>query len=307
MASFAREVARRIFASELRDSDLSFRENEDQYAPLYLITPTGARCNRVLLVGTLTERDNLGDDVEYWRGRVVDPTGSIFVYAGQYQPDAAQALAGTEPPAFVAVVGKPSVYETEDGTRLISIRAESVQRVDAETRDRWIAESAARTLDRIEAFRAFLGMGGADSFSSGEELLKGPPAPEDVADIGKAQLHYSPDLERYRTMVVEALESLKGEISEPEAEASEQKVGVTPKAVPEKREGAIADTAIEEDEEMDYESFDTEPREEVDEPEEMREAAKGAFRFGEEEEDLEEIEDSSFLLKDRGPSSRKRR
>jgi RPA family protein len=86
MASFAREVARRVYAQELRDSDLSFRENEDQYAPLYLITPTGARCNRVLVVGTLTEKDNLGDDVEYWRGRVADPTGSIFVYAGQYSP-----------------------------------------------------------------------------------------------------------------------------------------------------------------------------------------------------------------------------
>ncbi len=223
MASFAREVARRIFSQELRDSDLSFRENEDQYAPLYLITPTGARCNRVLLVGTLTEKDNIGDDVEYWRGRVADPTGSIFVYAGQYQPDAAQALSATEPPAFVAVVGKPSVYETEDGTRLISIRAESVQRVDSETRDRWVLESAARTLERLEAFWAFLGMGGADAFSSSDELLKKPQAPEDVADIGKAHLHYSTDLERYRLMVVKALESLKGEISEPRVEAPETK------------------------------------------------------------------------------------
>lgn len=223
MAGFAREVARRIFASELRDSDLSFRENEDQYAPLYLITPTGARCNRVLLVGTLTEKDNLGDDVEYWRGRVADPTGSIFVYAGQYQPDAAQALSGTEPPAFVAVVGKPSVYETEDGTRLISVRAESIQRVDADTRDRWVLESAARTLDRLEAFKAFLEMGGSNAFSSGDELLKKPPAPEDVADIGKAHLHYSPDLERYRQMVVKALFALKGEISEPRSEAADSK------------------------------------------------------------------------------------
>lgn len=228
MASFAREVARRVFAQELRDSDLSFRENEDQYAPLYLITPTGARCNRVLVVGTLTEKDNLGDDVEYWRGRVADPTGSIFVYAGQYQPDAAQALAGTEPPAFIAVVGKPSVYETEDGTRLISIRAESVQRVDAETRDLWVLESAARTLDRLGAFKAFLGMGGADAFSSGDELLKNPQATGDVADIGKAHLHYSLDLERYRQMVAKALESLKGEISEPKVEIADFKAGKEP-------------------------------------------------------------------------------
>jgi RPA family protein len=107
MASFAREVARRVYAQELRDSDLSFRENEDQYAPLYLITPTGARCNRVLVVGTLTEKDNLGDDVEYWRGRVADPAGSIFVYAGQYQPDAAQALAGTEPSSASQAFTRP--------------------------------------------------------------------------------------------------------------------------------------------------------------------------------------------------------
>ena len=213
MAGFAREVARRVFASELRDSDLSFRENEEQYAPLYLITPTGARCNRVLVVGTLTEKDNLGDDVEYWRGRVADPTGSIFVYAGQYQPEAAQALAATEPPAFVAVVGKPSVYETEDGKRLISVRAESVRRVDADTRDRWVLETAARTLDRIEAFREFVAAGGADGFSSGDELLKKSQGAGDGGDIGKALLHYSPDLERYREMVAKAADFLKGEVS----------------------------------------------------------------------------------------------
>jgi hypothetical protein len=219
MAGFAREVARRVFASELRDSDLSFRENEEQYAPLYLITPTGARCNRVLVVGTLTEKDNLGDDVEYWRGRVADPTGSIFVYAGQYQPEAAQALAATEPPAFVAVVGKPSVYETEDGKRLISVRAESVRRVDADTRDRWVLETAARTLDRIEAFSEFVAAGGADGFSSGSELLKKPSASGEGADIGKALLHYTPDLERYREMVAKAADFLKGGISGTDAGA----------------------------------------------------------------------------------------
>ncbi|MDF0591701.1 hypothetical protein [Candidatus Methanocrinis natronophilus] len=226
MAGFAREVARRIFASELRDSDLSFRENEEQYAPLYLITPTGARCNRVLVMGTLTEKDNLGDDVEYWRGRVADPTGSIFVYAGQYQPEAAQTLAATEPPAFVAVVGKPSVYETEDGKRLISVRAESVRRVDSDTRDRWVLETAARTLDRIEAFREFVEAGGADGFSSGSELLKKPSASREGVDIGKALLHYSPDLERYRVMVATAADFLEGGISGadagPKAETAER-------------------------------------------------------------------------------------
>jgi RPA family protein len=297
MASFAREVARRVYAQELRDSDLSFRENEDQYAPLYLITPTGARCNRVLVVGTLTEKDNLGDDVEYWRGRVADPTGSIFVYAGQYQPDAAQALAGTEPPAFVAVVGKPSVYETEDGTRLISIRAESVQRVDAEIRDRWVLESAARTLDRLGAFKAFLGMGGADAFSSGDELLKKPQAAGDVADIGKAHLHYSPDLERYRQMVAKALESLKGEISEPKAEV------VDPKAEKEKTGSSRAGPALE-----DEVAIGAEPEEREEDISEI-EDLEGPLNFDEDEGpwEAEGIEEEEVFFGGREKATPKKR
>jgi len=231
MAEFTREVARRIFAQELRDSDLSFRENDDQYAPLYLVSPTGARSNRVFVVGALVERDNLGDEVEYWRGRIVDPTGSILVYAGQYQPDAAQVLAATETPSFVAVVGKPSVYETDDGTRLISVRAEFIQKVDAATRDLWILDTSKRTLDRIKAFEEFLQQGGPDAFSSGEDLLSRPPVSEDVADIGKAHLHYETDLERYRDMVIRALESLgrESEKSEPEpvVEGSEEMTDLT--------------------------------------------------------------------------------
>lgn len=300
MANFAREVARRIFAQELRDSDLSFRENEDQYAPLYLVTPTGARCNRVLVVGTLTERDNLGDDVEYWRGRVVDPTSSIFVYAGQYQPDAAQVLAATEPPAFVAVVGKPSVYETEDGTRLISIRAESVQRVDADTRDRWVLESAARTLDRLGAFKTFLGQGGTDAFSSGDELLKEPQASGDVADIGKAHLHYSTDLERYRQMVAKALESLKGEIVEPKVEVAEPKTETEPFQKP---KSTRAETTQE-----DEEAVGTEPEEYEEEITELEDLEE-TLNSDEDEETggAEKIEEEEVFFGDRGKATPKKR
>ncbi len=206
MSEFTREVAGRIFSQELRDSDLTIREHEDQYAPLYLITPTGARCNRVFVVGTLTERDNVGAETDYWRGRIADPTGSILVYAGQYQPDAAQALADTELPSFVAVVGKPSVYEPEDGTRLISIRAESVQKVDAATRDRWIVDTARRTLERLDNFESSI-KEGPDAFSNGKQLMDEPS--EEISDAAKAQLYYNTDLKQYRQMVVTALQSMK--------------------------------------------------------------------------------------------------
>src|SRR5512139_187257 len=153
MTGFSREVARRIFAEELKSSNYSFRDGEDQhqYAPSYLLTPTGAKCNRVFLVGTLTEKDDIGGDTEYWRGRIIDPTGSILIYAGQYQPEAAQALANIEPPAFVAVVGKPNLFQTEDGSVIISVRAESIQKVNDATRNRWIVETAKRTHERLDS------------------------------------------------------------------------------------------------------------------------------------------------------------
>jgi RPA family protein len=106
-SGFAREVAHRIFAAEFRESNLQAKEGQDQYSPSYLITPTGAKCNRVFIVGTLTEKEDVGTDAEFWRGRIVDPTGAFFVNAGQYQPEAAQMLAKTTPPEFIAVIGKP--------------------------------------------------------------------------------------------------------------------------------------------------------------------------------------------------------
>ncbi|MCK4929252.1 MAG: DNA-binding protein, partial [Methanosarcinales archaeon] len=87
MASqYSREVAHRVFAQEFRDSDLSFKDSNDQYSPQYLLTPTGAKVNRMFIVGTLTEKEDIGTDAEYWRARVVDPTGAFIIYAGQYQP-----------------------------------------------------------------------------------------------------------------------------------------------------------------------------------------------------------------------------
>jgi len=147
-----REVARRVFAREFNDASHTFKESDDERAPVYLLLPTGERANRVFLVGTLTEKEDVGEGDEYWRGRIVDPTGTFFVYAGQYQPDAASTLRELEPPAYVAVVGKPRTYETDDGSVNVSVRPESITAVDAATRDRWVVEAATRTLERIEAF-----------------------------------------------------------------------------------------------------------------------------------------------------------
>ncbi|MDY6764257.1 MAG: DNA-binding protein [Halobacteria archaeon] len=149
--SVQRQVAKRVFAGEFRDASYTFRESDDERAPTYLLLPTGDRANRIFVVGTLTEKEDRGQDSEYWRVRVVDPTGTFLVYAGQYQPEAVDVLRKIEPPEYVAVVGKPNTYETEEGDVITSIRPESISVVDEETRDRWIAETAERTIERIES------------------------------------------------------------------------------------------------------------------------------------------------------------
>ncbi|WP_435360185.1 RPA family protein [Haloarchaeobius sp. DFWS5] len=181
-----REVAKRVFAREFNDAAYTFKESDDERAPNFALLPTGDRANRVFVVGTLTETEDIGEDSEYWRGRVVDPTGTFFVYAGQYQPEAASFLRDTEPPAYVSVVGKPRTFETDDGSVNVSLRPESITAVDEATRNRWVVETAERTLDRLDAF-------------------------EDETNeyAAMARDHYDPEmLDMYHDEVVAALQSM---------------------------------------------------------------------------------------------------
>jgi RPA family protein len=182
-----REVARRVLATEFNDATYTFKESDDDRAPVYSLLPTGQRANRVFVAGTLTETEDVGDDSEYWRGRIVDPTGTFFAYAGQYQPEATSVLRDAETPAYVTIVGKPRTYETDDGDVNVSLRPESISIVDADTRNRWVVETAERTLDRIEAF---------------DET-------NEYATMAETQ--YDPDLSIYRDGVIAALEALEAD------------------------------------------------------------------------------------------------
>jgi RPA family protein len=214
MAGFSREVAKRIFAEELKSSNYSFRDGEDQhqYAPSYLLTPTGAKCNRVFIVGTLTEKDDIGSDTEYWRGRVVDPTGSILIYAGQYQPEAAQILACMEAPSYVAVVGKPNLYQTDDGNIIISLRAESISRVDENTRNQWIIDTARRTMERLDALKNAGTIPVSGDFTTADNVPVSSSSSTPAQDTDRALQHYHTDAGHFREMVLRALTSLRAEL-----------------------------------------------------------------------------------------------
>lgn len=159
-----REVAWRIFAHEFNISTLHIIEGEER-APNYIITPTGVKCNRLFIVGVVTEVENIGQDNNLWRARVADPTGVFTVYAGQYQPEAAIFLSELQVPAYVAIVGKARKYEPGDGSVYVSVRPEEINHADEKQRDRWVLDTAERTLERIKIIDDALKSG-----ASGNEL-----------------------------------------------------------------------------------------------------------------------------------------
>jgi hypothetical protein len=207
-----REVAYRLFAAEFDDATLSYSEGDEERAPNYVVTPTGARVNRLFAVGALTEVESVNEEV--LRGRVADPTDVFVTYAGQYQPEAMNFLDRSTPPMFVSLTGKARTYEPEDSDRVFtSVRPESINEVDAATRDRWVVAAARATLERVatmraasaldhrgDDLRAVLEARGVD-----ESLATGVPLAID--HYGTTE-HY---LEAVRTMAVQALELVAGE------------------------------------------------------------------------------------------------
>lgn len=200
-----RQPAKRAFASEFEDASEIFQEGDSDRSPKFAMLPTGERANRVLAVGTLTEAEDIGGDSEYWQARVSDPSGMFFIYAGQYQPEAMAALRSIEAPEYVAVVGKPRSYETDDGETLVSLTPESISVVEEGTRDQWVVETAEQTLDRIDAI---------------EDVQMGT---EPSADIDHARDAYGEfDVDEYVQEAKEALAGVAGvELADEEDENGE--------------------------------------------------------------------------------------
>lgn len=197
--TFEREPARRVFAAELREARIQFKDDADEKSPSYVLMPTGVRANRIFIVGSLTEKERRGDQNVYYTARIADPTGVFYASAGTYQPEAMQQMAKIEAPAFVAVVGKPSVYESPDGAVRTSLRVESITQVDGDTRNCWVLDTAGSTLDRLDLF---------------EHVTDATPLPGSTGgatteDVQKAREHYNTDPEKYRRMVYDALSQLQ--------------------------------------------------------------------------------------------------
>ncbi|MDN7023578.1 hypothetical protein FGU65_01465 [Methanoculleus sp. FWC-SCC1] len=141
------EPAVRVFAREFNGSR-STADAGDALAGRAVVTPSGAHCRRLFLVGALTERKGSGDDVMH--ARLADPTGTFALTVDRRSPDAAATLEYIDPPAFVAAVGEAVAAGT--GTRMrTSIAVETITVVDRTVRDLWVLRTAEATLERLEA------------------------------------------------------------------------------------------------------------------------------------------------------------
>ncbi|MDD3039108.1 hypothetical protein [Bacteroides sp.] len=147
--SFTREPAKRIFAQELSGAIHSFKESNDDKAPTFHVLPSGEKCNRVLIIGTLTHKEKKGDNHPMYVARIADPTGTFYVNAGSYQPEAMMQLAKLEPVTFVCAIGKINSYETPDKKILISIRIETIVPASEELKNKWVLDTAEQTLHRL--------------------------------------------------------------------------------------------------------------------------------------------------------------
>ncbi len=145
-----RETAWRVFANELSTSTLEIKAAEEK-APSYLVSPLGAKMNRVLIAGTLVEKTNSGtDDEPMWRARVEDVGGQFYLNIGRFQPEAAAAIAGIEPPCYVAAVGRVRAYTPEGGRTMVSVRPEHIIQIDEGTLNEWLLEAAQSAWTRLK-------------------------------------------------------------------------------------------------------------------------------------------------------------
>jgi RPA family protein len=233
-----RETAWRVFAGEYNDSSVEIKGDEEM-SPLYVVTPLGAKVNRLFIIGVLTDVENVSEQGELVRAHISDPTGVFTLYSGQYQQDVTDALSNIEVPAFVAVIGKTRTYRPEEGAMYVSVRPEKIMEVNAPTRDRWILETCKNTKDRVEAIIEATKMTEKNIY----ELKKlGYSSELSEGIITALERYENIDLDKYVTLIHESLQYLiPGKKTLPDLK--------TDKKIDEEQEEKPAEEPVEEKEE----------------------------------------------------------
>jgi RPA family protein len=200
-----RQTAWRVFAGEFNDSNVEIK-GEGEMSPSFVVTPLGAKVNRLFIIGVLTDVENISQQGDMIRAHISDPTGVFTLYSGQYQKDVTEAISKIDVPTFVAVIGKARTYSPEEGTLFVSVRPEKILEVNADIRDKWIFETCKNTKDRIEAVMEAMKM----DESNVNDLKKLGYSKELSEGIVEALKSYGNiDLHKYLTLIKESLQYLR--------------------------------------------------------------------------------------------------
>ncbi len=132
----------KMLTAELTRTTHALPKGQEQYEAQTYLSPTGRTVAKATICGTAIEKEDVGKDSSLWRLRISDASGTVQIYAGMYQSEAAAVIAQLEIPCFVSVVGKLNIYEPEEGSHIVSIRPDSVTVVDGKTGDDFILDAA---------------------------------------------------------------------------------------------------------------------------------------------------------------------
>ncbi len=161
-----REPAWRVFANEFQ-SAIHEETGTGERPTHYVLSPLGARMNRVLIVGTLSVPEPIGRDPSqpFLRARLTDPTGAFAVTAGGFQPRALSAFQRIGTAQRSMLVGKAHLYSGRDGVVYGSVRAEAIRTISEEEYHQMLGETLRHTLARaavVKELRARRGTGGSE-------------------------------------------------------------------------------------------------------------------------------------------------
>jgi hypothetical protein len=196
-----REVAWRVFAEELNASTYQL-ESKEEREPSYIITPLGAKVNRIFVVGTLIDKTP-GENLI--KARISDPTDVFMLYIGRYQEQALRTIESLKVPSLVALVGKVRMFVPEEGLVYISIRPELIKEVNLQIKEYWVVETCKHTKARLDLIR--------------EAAMLSEPTIEKISALGASKRlaegiflalqHYkTQELEKYTRSLIDTLQGL---------------------------------------------------------------------------------------------------
>ncbi|MGI0129480.1 MAG: hypothetical protein ACREDE_07485 [Thermoplasmata archaeon] len=241
-----REPAWRVSARELEGSFEEEREGGERSAG-YVLSPFGARMNRVLIAGTLVPPEPIGrgEPQTFWRSRLSDPTGAVAVTAGSFQPRAMAQLRSVRDPQPALVVGKVHLYRGRDGVAYVSVRAEGVRSVSESEERAVLADIVRQTLDRLDLIERL-----EKEPATREEELRADGIPSGWIRAAREALKRYPQVDRtaFRRELTSAVRRVRGE-SGPVASGSPPPPSVTVTRAPAPRAAVAPPSAAERAEE----------------------------------------------------------